>query len=70
MSLNASALELANGLKAARQVWERARESWNDAVARDFEAGTWDVLDAGLRAAIGAMDRLAPILERARRECS
>lgn len=70
MSLNASALELANGLKGARQVWDRARENWNDAVARDFEANTWDVLDAGIRAAIQAMDRLAPILERARRECS
>ena len=70
MSLNASALELTNCLKAARQVWDRARENWDDAVARDFEALTWQVLDTGVRATVQAMDRLAPILERARRECS
>ena len=70
MSLNASAVELTNALKTVRLLWEEARAEWDDSVAHDFEARWWAPLDAQVRAAVGAMDRLAPVLGRAREECS
>ena len=70
MSLNASAVELTNALKTVRLLWEEARAEWDDAVARDFEARWWAPLEAQVRATVGAMDRLAPVLGRAREDCS
>ena len=70
MSLNAPAVELTNALKTVRLLWEEARAEWDDAVARDFEARWWAPLEGQVRAVVGAMDRLAPVLNRAREECS
>jgi hypothetical protein len=70
VSLNAAAVELTNALKTVRLLWEEARAEWDDSVARDFEARWWAPLDAQVRAVVGAMDRVAPVLSRAREECS
>ncbi len=70
MSLNASSLQLSNALKATRVVWEDTRERWDDITAHDFEATYWVPVKAQIEAALIAMDRLSPILDRAVRECS
>ena len=70
MSLNTAGIELNNGLKALRRVWQDTREQWKDAVGRDFESRRWTPLETQVGAAVRAMDVLAPILAAARRECS
>jgi hypothetical protein len=69
MSLNAGWVELNDALKNLRALFEETREVWDDGVARDFEEKFWQPLDSQAKAALQAIDRLAPVLARARREC-
>jgi hypothetical protein len=68
--LTSAAIELSNGLKTARLTWEETKLGWKDPVSRDFEAELWEPLEAQVLAVLQAMEQLAPILARARRECS
>jgi hypothetical protein len=70
MSVTSPAIDLSNALKTVRLAWEEAQTEWNDAVSRDFESNQWVPLDGHTRAVIQALDRLAPILARATRDCS
>jgi hypothetical protein len=70
VSLQTPSLELANALKAARRAWEDVRDAWRDAVARDFQERQWEPLVGDVEATIEALNSLAPILDRLRRECS
>ena len=70
MSLTSAAIDLNNAFKEARLVWEEAREGWKDPVSRDFEAHRWQPLEDQVRGVLQAMDRLAPVLAKALRDCS
>jgi hypothetical protein len=70
VSLTNASSELSNGLKTMRLLWEETLTGWKDSVRADFEARHWDPLEAQVRATIQALDRLAPVLARARHECS
>jgi hypothetical protein len=70
MSLTTASVELASALKTARIVWEETLEVWKDPVSRDFQSQRWEPLVSQVEATLGAIDRLAPILDRALRECS
>jgi hypothetical protein len=70
MSMTSAAVDLANCLKTATLTWEEVKEGWKDPVSRDFEANQWVPLDHHVRTVIQAMDRLAPILAKAVRDCS
>jgi hypothetical protein len=70
MSLTSAAVDLANALKTVDLAWEEARSAWKDVVARDFEENQWAPLEGRVRAVISSMDRLAPILAKAVRDCS
>jgi hypothetical protein len=70
VSLNTAWIELNNGMKTLRQVWEETRQRWKDPVSRDFEAHHWAPLEAQVAATLRALDVLAPVLAAARRECS
>lgn len=70
MQLTTSAMELNAALKTLRLLWEETRAGWSDAVSRDFEANYWEPLELRVVAALRAMDRLAPVLMHAKRECS
>lgn len=70
MSLTSAAIDLSNALKTAGLAWEDTRAAWDDAVSRDFETNRWEPLENQIKSAIEAMDRLAPILARAIRDCS
>jgi hypothetical protein len=70
MSLTAGSLELSAALKDLRVLWEQTQTAWDDIVRHDFEANYWAPLESQLMAVLRAMDRLAPVLAQARRECS
>ena len=70
MSLTTASISLADGLKTAATLWEEARAGWDDPVSQAFEANYWLPLKSQVESALGALDRLAPILARAREECS
>ena len=70
MSVTSPAIDLSNALKTIRLAWEDAQTEWTDAVSRDFESNRWDPLENQTMAVIQALDRLAPILARAARDCS
>jgi hypothetical protein len=70
MSLTTTSMSLADGLKTAATLWEDARAGWDDPVAQAFEDNYWLPLKNQVESALSALDRLAPILARARQECS
>jgi hypothetical protein len=70
VNLTTSTMEMSAALKNLRLLWEETKAGWNDAVRRDFEARHWETLEAEVIATLRAMDRLAPILLRAERDCS
>ncbi len=70
MSLTTASISLADGLKTAAYHWEETRAGWDDPVSRDFENNYWLPLKTQIEATLGALDRLAPILARAQRDCS
>ncbi len=70
MSLTTSSISLADGLKTIGTFWEEARAGWDDPVSRDFEMHNWMPLKNQVEATLAALDRLAPILARAQRDCS
>jgi hypothetical protein len=70
VSVDGGWIELSAALKELKRRWDEVRPSWNDPVGRDFEENTWTPLESQSIAVLRAMDRLGPVLQRARRECS
>jgi hypothetical protein len=70
MSLDSGWSELSAALKDLKRRWEEVRQQWDDPVSRDFEERTWTPLEDQTVAVLRALDRLAPVLDRARRDCS
>jgi len=70
MSLSTASISLADGLKTVSVLWEEARANWDDPVALSYENDHWLPLKNQIEATLGALERLGPILDRARRECS
>lgn len=70
MNLSSASVDLSNAHESVRLAWEDACAVWDDPVRRDFEKNRWILLDNHVRNVLQAMDRLAPILARAVRECS
>jgi len=70
VSLTSSWIELNDALKTMRELWDETKQGWDDPVSRRFEETFWAPLETQTVAALRAMDRLAPVLARARRECS
>jgi hypothetical protein len=70
VSVTTTSISLADGLKTVLERWDDTRAVWDDPISRDFEAGYVDPLKALVQSTIQAIDRLAPILARAQRECS
>ena len=70
MSLTTTSIELADGLKAIDALWEEVLTGWDDPVRRSFESNHWLPLKAQVESTLSALERLGPILARARQECS
>jgi hypothetical protein len=69
MNLSNSSMELNGSLKDLRILWDETKEVWNDPVGREFEENRWLPLEARVRSALRAMERLAPIMEKVQHEC-
>jgi hypothetical protein len=69
MNLTSSSSELNGTLKELRLRWEETTAIWNDPVRQDFQEHQWQPLQERVLAALRAMDRLAPVLEKVRHEC-
>jgi hypothetical protein len=70
MNVTTAAVTLADGLKTVTERWEDTRPGWDDPISREFEANHWLPLKAQVALTLQALDRLAPILARAQRDCS
>jgi hypothetical protein len=70
VSVTAASLDLGNALKAARVLWLDTLNNWKDPVSREFDEHHWLPLATQTEATISALDRLAPVLVRALRDCS
>jgi ClpP class serine protease len=68
MSLAIAQLKLRDALKDLRLRVARARESWDDAAAREFEAEVIDPLDAKINQAVDAAGKMAQLLSAAKRD--
>jgi hypothetical protein len=69
MSLPSSRGQLKAALGQIKVVWEETQGRWNDPVSRGFERDFLLPLEPSARAAMAAMDKMAEILAKARREC-
>ena len=69
MNLSSSSMELNGSLKDLRALWEKTKEVWNDPVRQAFEDQHYVPLELSVLAAIRAIERLAPILEKVQHEC-
>jgi hypothetical protein len=69
MNLSSSSMELNGSLKDLRALWEKTKEVWNDPVRQSFEDQHYVPLELSVLAAIRAIERLAPILEKVQHEC-
>ncbi len=70
MSLTTTSMTLSDGLKTASMLWEDARAGWDDSVAEAFETNFWLPLKTQVEYTLSALDRLGPVLARAREDCS
>lgn len=68
--MSAGANRLTYTWKTLRAAWDEVAATWKDQVARDFEAQYLAPLEDRVHATARAMDKLAEVLERAKRECS
>ncbi len=60
-------------MKATRKLmlrWTDASEHWNDPVSNSIERAHIEPLDAAVRSAVGAMESMGELIERARADCS
>ena len=69
MSINVGRTLLTNAHKELNIHWREVREHWSDVKASEFESEYLAQLEPAVRAALTAMEKIAEVLERARREC-
>jgi hypothetical protein len=70
MSLSSGSGKLNLALKALLLRWEETQGQWNDPVSQAFDENHYRPLESQLLATLRALDRLAQILDQARKECS
>ncbi len=69
MSISVAKANLVDHLKTLRMRWDRARENWDDAAARQFEQTFLAPLDAKVVAAAKGLDHVAELMAQVRRDC-
>jgi hypothetical protein len=70
MNLSIGWIELNSALKALREQLDQVKRDWNDSAEQTFEEDYWLPLEKQVLATLRAIDRLAPILAKAQRECT
>ena len=69
MSLAVGRSKLVGALKDLMVKWDRTKESWDDPMSRSLQERALNPLEPKVRAAATAMEKMAEILARARRDC-
>lgn len=69
MSLEGARMRAQGALKELKIKWAEAEASWNDGTAQAFEKRYVEQLEQAVRSALPAMEAMAAVLERVRREC-
>jgi hypothetical protein len=69
MGVDYSRTRLQQTLKELMLRWEKAREDWDDQVSRDFQETYLDQLGPKVKATMDAMDDMAEILRKLKRDC-
>lgn len=70
MSVKVAQANLMDALKQLRFKWERTRGEWDDHASRRFEKEVLLALEPRILAAVKGLDRVAELMDQARRECS
>jgi len=69
MGVDYSRTRLQQTLKELMLRWEKAREDWDDQVSQDFQETYLDLLEPKVKATVDAMEEMAEILGKLRRDC-
>lgn len=69
MSLDAGASKLKRSMKTLQEHWAETKSRWQDQASRKFEEDQLASLKNEVNATLSAIDRLASILDTAKREC-
>lgn len=69
MSLDTGRYQVFSALKSLQETWEDTKPLWNDPVRQDFEENFWYPLEDRTRVILSAIDLLAQVLVRARKDC-
>lgn len=70
MSVPSARAKLKDSYRVLMAAWIRAQESWDDPVSEALQRTHLEPLESSIRGALGAMDTINEVLERARRDCS
>jgi hypothetical protein len=69
MGVHESRGQLGKAIKDLTRRWAETKSVWDDPVSRRIEEDLLRPLEADLRNAVGAMDRVGVLLATIRREC-
>lgn len=69
MSLEMSRNRIFKEFEVLRLRWEQTLLTWQDQVRQEFAADQWNQLDLAVLTTLGAMDRLAPVMNQVRQDC-
>lgn len=69
MSLGVGRTKLVASLKDLKLRWEKTKAGWDDPMSQDLERTVIEPLEPKVRAAVTAMEKMAEILSRAKRDC-
>ena len=67
--LQTGVIRLTRAAKQLRDRWSEIKEHWNDQNRRDFERNHLEPLAPEITLTLAAVQRLAEVLEQARRDC-
>jgi hypothetical protein len=70
MSVQDSRANLAKAMKELLFRWGETQTQWTDAMSENFEKNRLMPLEADLHTASQAMDQMAQVLSKVRRDCS
>ena len=67
--MSAHSGRLQHAIKHLRESWDRARESWDDQNARDFEKNHLMPIEQLTRSTMVGMDKLSEVLQKLKKAC-
>ena len=69
MSVEGARMRLQGSMKELMAKWSEVEPLWRDATARGFQKRYLEALEAAVKSALPAMEKMAETLHRVRSEC-